>query len=356
MNVQDYGIAIRSKAIGLLEGGSTQKIVSQRLSVSERSLRRWWHAHKAGSRLESRPKQGRPKTISRVAKIVISKSVGKRRQSTRRIATRLSNSGITISKSTVHRYLKGTLGLKSYKRPKKPRLTEKMKENRLKFARKTEKWTIEQWKKVLWSDESSFELFSLPNRQNDRVWSKSSRNIEPCLRIKFPPKIQVWGMISFQAVSELHLIPKGQMVNGAYYRDSILAKTCLDAIKRKRKRGSILERSMLPNMSELFFMQDGAPAHTANSTQEWCSKKFPNFWRKAEWPGNSPDLNPIENVWAYMKEKISEMGDANTLKGLEKNLIEAWRSIPPDFLANLICSMPNRVKLVIEKDGDYIGK
>ena len=103
-------------------------------------------------------------------------------------------------------------------------------------------------------------------------------------------------------------------------------------------------------------MQDGAPAHTANSTQEWCSKKFPNLWRKAEWPGNSPDLNPIENVWAYMKEKISEMGDSNTLKGLEKNLIEAWRSIPSDSLANLICSMPNHVKLVIEKDGDYIGK
>ena len=87
----------------------------------------------------------------------------------------------------------------------------------------------------------------------DRVWSKSSKNIEPCLRVKFPPRIQVWGMISFQAVSELHLIPKGQMVNGAYYRDSILAKTCLDAVERKRKTGSILEWSMIPNMSEFFF-------------------------------------------------------------------------------------------------------
>ena len=53
----------------------------------------------------------------------------------RRIAVRLSNSGMTISKSTVHRYLKGNLGLKSHKRPKNPRLLEKTKENRLKFAR-----------------------------------------------------------------------------------------------------------------------------------------------------------------------------------------------------------------------------
>ena len=70
-------------------------------------------------------------------------------------------------------------------------------------------------------------------------------------RVKFHMKIHVWGMISFQAVSELHLIPKG-LVNGAYYRDSILAKTCLDAVKRKRKIGSILERTMLPKMSEFF--------------------------------------------------------------------------------------------------------
>ena len=106
-----------------------------------------------------------------------------------------------------------------------------MKENRIKFAQRTINWTAEAWKKVLWSDESPFELFSLPNRQNDRVWSKSPTKVEPCLRVKFPPKIQVWGMISFQSVSELHIIPKGQMVNGAYYRDSMLADTGMAAIK-----------------------------------------------------------------------------------------------------------------------------
>ena len=203
-------------------------------------------------------------------------------------------------------------------------------------------------KRVLWSDESPFELFSLPNRQNDRVWSKSPTKVEPCLRVKFPPKIQVWGMISFQSVSELHIISKGQMVNGAYYMDSILADTCMAAIKRKAKTGTIFEKSMLPNMSEFYFMQDGAPAHIAKLTRQWCAENLPNFWRKGDWPGNSPDLNPIENAWGYLKEKMTNMREVSTLMGLEKNLKKAWRSIPNDFLENLISGMPNRVRRVLE--------
>ena len=52
---------------------------------------------------------------------------------------------------------------------------------------------------------------------------------------------------------------------------------------------------MTPGMSEIIFMQDGAPAHTAKLTHEWCEQNLPVFWHKAEWPGNSRDLNPIEN-------------------------------------------------------------
>ena len=43
-------------------------------------------------------------------------------------------------------------------------------------------------------------------------------------------------------------------------------------------------------------MQDGAPAHTAKTTQEWSRHNFPRFWNKGEWSANSPDLKPIENL------------------------------------------------------------
>lgn len=136
---------------------------------------------------------------------------------------------------------------------------------------------MEQWKRVLWSDESPFELFPPTNRQNDRVWAKSSGNIEPVVRKKFPGRVMVWGMMSHSVLSELHIIPQGKTVNPAYYCDNILAKTCKDALSRKKTTGTTLLRAMTSNMSEIIFIQDGAPAHTAKSTQKLCAEIFPSF-------------------------------------------------------------------------------
>ncbi|KAI6652984.1 hypothetical protein LOD99_4061 [Oopsacas minuta] len=110
-----------------------------------------------------------------------------------------------------------------------------MEKSRIEFAQKHKGWIVEDWNRVLWSDESPFELFPTPNRQNDRVWSKDSGSIEPCRKMKFPAKVHVWGMMSHQALSELHVIPQGQTINGEYYRTKILAGSCKDAINRRAK-------------------------------------------------------------------------------------------------------------------------
>ena len=52
-----------------------------------------------------------------------------------------------------------------------------MRENRMKFAKAQKDWTVSDWNRVLWSDESPFELFQTPNRQNDRVWCKEAGSI-----------------------------------------------------------------------------------------------------------------------------------------------------------------------------------
>ena len=71
MNVGDHGIAVRSKAIGMLEAGVPQKDVALMLGAGLRFIKRWWAAAKHGQSLGTKARSGRLKTLNRVAKIVI---------------------------------------------------------------------------------------------------------------------------------------------------------------------------------------------------------------------------------------------------------------------------------------------
>ena len=135
----------------------------------------------------------------------------------------------------------------------------------------------------------------------------------------------------------------------------ILEGSLLPAVNRKSSNGGVTEKKIVDRRSEGIFMQDGAPAHTAKRTQEWCAEHLPEFWGKGEWPGNSPDLNPIENVWAIMKESLDQQEPATHLGQLERRLKKAWRDISADTLRRLVASMPSRVQKCARLRGDYVG-
>ena len=60
-------------------------------------------------------------------------------------------------------------------------------------------------------------------------------------------------------------------------------------------------------MSEMIFMQNGTSAHFARTTSKWLDDPKINFWRKEEWPPNSPNQNLIENIWSILEETIKDM-------------------------------------------------
>ena len=71
---------------------------------------------------------------------------------------------------------------------------------------------------------------------------------------------------------------------------------------------------------------------------------------------SSPDLSPIENLWAILKDDLDSMGESKDIKMLETRLKTVRSNIPPDILGKLIDGMPNRIKMCIELKGGYIGK
>jgi len=71
-----------------------------------------------------------------------------------------------------------------------------------------------------------------------------------------------------------------------------------------------------------------------------------------DWPANSPDLNPIENLWGLMKRKMAPI-KRTTLENWRDNLEFLWNSIPLELLEKLVLSMSHRIERCIEAKGSY---
>ncbi len=115
----------------------------------------------------------------------------------------------------------------------------------------------------------------------------------------------------------------------------------------------ILEHFMLRSADKLYgdadfiFQQDSAPAHTAKGTKSWFNDHGVTV---LDCPANSPDLNPIENLWGIVKRKMRDTrpNNADELKATVK---ETWASIPAQQCHKLIISTPRRIEAVIKAKG-----
>uniref|UniRef100_A0A0K2SWY2 Putative LOC100210866 [Hydra vulgaris] n=1 Tax=Lepeophtheirus salmonis TaxID=72036 RepID=A0A0K2SWY2_LEPSM len=96
--------------------------------------------------------------------------------------------------------------------------------------------------------------------------------MEPTPTVKFLLKTQVWAVITPQAVSDLHLIPRNQTVTAEYYVTEIFGKSLMSALFCIEETGPPLKRKMLSDTSRAIFQQDGATAHLSEKAQKWCSE------------------------------------------------------------------------------------
>ena len=82
-------------------------------------------------------------------------------------------------------------------------------------------------------------------------------------------------------------------------------------------------------------------------------KKMATHLPRVPLPPNSPDLNIIENLWAYTQEKLSDRRFTTT-SGLYKCLKDVWAAVPNTVLRNLVADMPRRLRLIRRAKGDNI--
>ncbi len=147
------------------------------------------------------------------------------------------------------------------KRATKPLLNQRQRQKHLTWAVEKKNWTVAQWSKVLFSEESKF-CISFGN-QGPRVWRKSGKAQNPCClksSVKFPQSVMIWAAMSSAGVGSLCFLKS--TVNADIYQD-------------------MLEHFILPSADKLYgdadfiFQQDLVPAHYCQRYQKlvqwpWC--------------------------------------------------------------------------------------
>ena len=146
----------------------------------------------------------------------------------------------------------------------------------------------------------------------------------------------IWGC--FSAKGPGRLIRVKERMNGAMYREILSENLLPSARALKMKRGWV-------------FQHDNDPKHTARETKEWLRKKH---FKVLEWPSQSPDLNPIENLWRELKVRVAQRQPQN-ITALEEICMEEWAKIPATVCENLVKTYRKRLTCVIANKG-YITK
>jgi transposase len=212
----------------------------------------------------------------------------------------------------------------------------------LKFAKEHKDWTVEDWARVLFSDEMAVKLF-MERHVRDYVWRRVDEEFHPdCINYQKRPKgtgLMFWGVFRKGKMGPdgFFDLEEGQSIDSTIYRDQIL----LGPLRQ-------FWEEAFEDISEPIVMEDNAPVH-----KKVCIPVREELGMVSlEWPPNSPDLNPIENIWNYMKNIIAkdypQVSSAEEMKRIVRRIWDQFKDTEWD---KLIASMPERMEAVIAAKG-----
>ena len=241
----------------------------------------------------------------------------------------------SLSRKTISRRMK-EMGFSSKRCAKKPLLSKKNINDRKTFSSCYGKKDAEWFRNVFWTEESRFCFFSdAPERCIRRSEERFSPNCIKMIVKHGNGGIMVWRTFTAAEVGEL-----------------IRCETSINAKEYIR----ILETGLLPSIEKLgisqniILQQDNAPAHTAKVTKKRLAN---NSIDVIFWPGQSLDLNPMENIWAIISRALAGRTFSNKDK-LWEAVQSEWNSISTSQCSTLVESMSKRFDLLKKSRGNAI--
>jgi hypothetical protein len=191
----------------------------------------------------------------------------------------------------------------------------------LEWAKAHQRWSTGDWERVIFSDESKFNLFGSDGPQY--CWRRGGEALDPCYtrkQIKHGGgKVMVWGCVTAHGVGRLCQI---------------------DGKVDSKKYISILQEAYLRTLEDLHTNQQGVTLqadndlkHTSKATQAWLEG---NRISTLNWPANSPDVNIMENLWAYLDDRIwAHPKKLSNSTEFWNALQEEWNRISREYVQKL---------------------
>ena len=322
----------RNQVIGLWKGDQSLNHISKILQLPKSTVQYIIARWKKYGTTKNCSRTGRPRKVQPREMRCLKRTLRKNRWTSLRSITSEFNTTIQkkLSCKTVRRRI-ADLGFKSYVPAKKPLISERNRRKRLLFYNSYRQFSISDWSRVIWSDESRFNLFHSDGRE--RVWRcQNERYNQDCIRKTIQGNggsVLIWACFYKTTLGPCFILDK--TVNSTTYIDEVLTPFYARFYVPSLERGQ-----------QLLFQQDNAPSHTSKQTKRWMEQKQ---IQQLSWPPQSPDLNLIEHLWDVLQRQINSRSLLpKTLSELKVALVEEWRAIPGSILEKLVEGMPKRLE------------
>lgn len=261
------------------------------------------------------------------------------------MAAELNRRGFSVSPRTVQRDLRAA-GFRSRVRRFVPTRNPDVWARRLSFCKRvarTNKCLEALIKKIVFSDEHGMSSNDTSNRLQ---WVRSTTDVlsRERLRLQNTLRVQVWAAIGLNYKSRLVFLKKP--VRGPAAADDDDGRTAFRQTSATYVRKCLATAAV--QLQGRVFMQDGASAHTALRTMAYLARK--NIDVLAAWPSHSPDLNPIEELWAELNRQVANMHPA-TQAELETFTQRVWDSFSLEMINKFVRSFYKKVKRCIKRLG-----
>jgi transposase len=319
-------------------GEMTLKQIAERSGCSITTVMKW---KKRTNPFSLKRKRSSKLTLSMkrmIFRLACNKFTGNEEASSRKITSKLLRRfpDVRVSHTTVNRHLRKVLS-----KPRRSKVTFKLTDLNKGARRVFADYVINdlniKGENVFWTDEKRFLLDVPLNPQSNQIrLNKKALNDQRAGKEemveklhkplpKFSTGFMVSGGLSYHGVGKL-IFYMGTM-------DSECYRKTLDLYKEDIIR-------LNPN---LYLMQDNAAPHCSKANKEYISQKFSNFLHL--WPANSPDLNPIEGLWAILQERLHQR-TYNSVEEMKKQLIYLWNRIPKQLCERLVNSFNYKIRQI----------